>query len=148
MGASGWDYYIDYDPDPRAVLARLHERVLAEGDYYWADDDVPRPATLAALHELYGDNELLAESGTHSILDIHQALPGSGPDDFGTIRPLSPDRVRALFGTGTPTREQFDAVYNNGMGDLDEFPRWSGRFTTLYKDGAPAQVVVWGYSGD
>ncbi|GGS34692.1 hypothetical protein [Actinokineospora fastidiosa] len=148
MGASGWDYYTDYDPDPRAVLARLHERVLAEGDYYWADDDVPRPATRAELHSLYEAHEHLAEEGTHSILDIDRIAPAGTRDDFGTIVALSPERLRAALGTERPTRAQFDAVYRGGADLLDDFPRWSGRCAVLYDDDAPAQIVLWGYSGD
>ncbi|GAA4439903.1 hypothetical protein ACFQV2_16470 [Actinokineospora soli] len=149
MGASAWHYRVRYDSNPKAVLHRLHEEVLATGDYYWRAD-VPKPTSLAGLHALYGDaaTEHLAEEGTHSILDIHQVGRAGAPDDFGTILPLPEKRVRAVFGTATPTAEQFDAAYQNGMDTLDDFPRWSGRYTTLYENGAPSEVVVWGVSGD
>jgi len=77
VGASGWDYYVAYNADPLVVLDELHRRVLAEQDYYWGDEEVPRPGTLAELHRLYEDeeNEGLVEEGTHSILDIFQVKP-------------------------------------------------------------------------
>jgi len=136
-----------------AVLDELHRRVLAERDYYWADEEVPRPGSLAELHRMCEDEENagIAEEGTHSILDIYQVKPAGSPDEFGTIRPLSVEELRAAFGTSTPTRVQFDAVYQGGMGPegpLTGFPRWSGRYTTLYDGDTPVQIVVWGYSGD
>lgn len=150
MGASGWIYYVEHHADPRVLLATLHQRVLDEGDYYWCDADVPRPATLSALHDLYRDEytQHLSEEGTHSILDVYNVGSAGSPDDYGTILPLSPARVRAVFGTDTPTREQFDAVYAGGADLLDEFPRWSGRFTALHENGVPTQIVIWGFSGD
>jgi hypothetical protein len=76
VGASGWDYHVAYTDDPQQMLASLHSTVLAEQSYYWANEDVPRPTTLAQLHELYedDDNEDLASEGTHSILDGVVAL--------------------------------------------------------------------------
>ena len=150
MGASGWDYHAEYDEDPAAVLAALHRRVLDTGDYYWPDDEIERPGTMAELREMWGDEEYeaLAEEGTHSILDIHQVKPAGSPDEFGTIMPLSDDEVVAAFGPPTPTRAQFDAAYRNGTDLIVDFPRWSGRLTALYDGGQPVEIVVWGYSGD
>jgi hypothetical protein len=150
MGASGWKYHVPYTTDPQQMLADLHSTVLAEQRYYWTREDVPRPATLAQLHELYEDeaNDDLASNGTHSVLDVWQMLPAGSPDEFGAIMPLTFDQVQTAFGTATPTRAQFDAVYDGGMGVITDFPRWSGRFTTLYDDGKPAEIVVWGASGD
>ena len=151
MGASGWEYYVPYNADPLAVLAELHRRVLAERAYYWGNEELPRPGTLAELHRLYEDegNDGLAADGTHSILDIYQVKPAGAPDEFGTIRPLSMQEAQAAFGTSTPARNQFEAVYQGGMGPLADVPRWSGRYTTLYDgDTRPVQIVVWGCSGD
>ncbi|RJQ79025.1 hypothetical protein D5S17_11485 [Pseudonocardiaceae bacterium YIM PH 21723] len=149
MGASGWDYYVDYTPDPREALLIAQLRELAGGTFYWPGPGLPRPTNLAELRAYYQDesNEWLME-GTHSILDIFMVMPAGSPDDFGTILPLPADRVRAVFGTDTPTREQFEAAHQGGAHDLDEFPRWSGRFTTLYENGVPAEIAIWGISGD
>jgi hypothetical protein len=73
VGASGWDYYVAYQPDLQAALDELRRHVFEIGDYWWA---VPcefgksaaefpdRPRTEA---ELWAD-ESVQESGTHSIL--------------------------------------------------------------------------------
>jgi hypothetical protein len=150
MGASGWDYHAAYTDDPQQMLASLHRSVLAERSYYWANEDVPRPTTLAQLHKLYEDedNEDLASEGTHSILDIYRVLPAGSPDEFGAIMPLTAEELQTAFGTSAPTRAQFDAVYDGGMSLIVDFPRWSGRYTTLHDDGQPTEIAVWGFSGD
>jgi hypothetical protein len=150
VGASGWDYYAEYDEDLDHVLEVLQRRVVDTQDYYWGEDDVDRPTTLAEFRTMAGDEELesLAEEGTHSILDIHQVKPAGSVDEFGTLIALSAAEVVAAFGTDTPTRAQFDALYQGGMSTIVDFPRWSGRVTTLFEDGQPAGLMVWGYSGD
>ncbi|MFS8099007.1 hypothetical protein LFM09_17925 [Lentzea alba] len=142
MGASGWLYYTEFDPNPMAVLTTLHCHVLASREYLWGDD-APWPSTLQELHELYMEHERLAEQGTHSILDIWQV---GTRDDIGTILPLPANTVRTVFGGGEPTKEQFEAAYETDA--LHDFPRGSGRFTTLFEDGKPAEIAVWGVSGD
>ena len=54
--------------------------------------------------------------------------------------------MRETLGTYEPTREVFDAAYKAGV--MDGFPSWSGRFTTLWKNGEPVAMVMWGHSGD
>ena len=87
------------------------------------------------------EHERLAEQGTHSIVDIWQV--STGDDDIGTILPLPATTARTVFGCDEPTKEQFEAAYETDA--LHDFPRGSGRFTTLYEDGKPA---VRGVSGD
>jgi len=150
MGASGWHYYAAYDDDLSVVLAELHRSVLESRDYYWGGDDEDRPSTFAELTEMFEDEDFedVASEGTHSILDIDQMLPAGSPDDFGAVVALSPDEVVTAFGSSTPTRAQFDEVYRNGQDLIADFPRWSGRFTTLYEEARPTALVFWGYSGD
>jgi hypothetical protein len=147
MGASGWIYYAEFDPDPSAVLASLRQRVLADREYYWADESVPRPASFQELRALWSDerHQRLAEDGTHSILDIDLVAAGTEDQPF-VILPLAADTMLEKLGTHEPTREVFDAAHKAGV--MDDFPRWSGRFTTLWENGAPAVTVMWGYSGD
>lgn len=149
MGASGWRYYCRAGVDPTEMLAQLHREQFADpGTYYWADESVPRPKDLAGLHALYMDeeNETLATDGTHSILDVYLVLPPGSPDEYGAIMELEPAARDRWFPGRQPTREDFEALH--GTGELDNFPRWSGRYTTLYRDGQPYEYAVWGFSGD
>ena len=150
LGASGWDYYAAYDEDLDRVLEVLQQGVIAAQEYYWAEDDLDRPTTLAEFRTMRRDEDLegLAEEGTHSILDIEKIQPPGSADEFGTLVALSEAEVVAAFGTDTPTRAQFDAVYQEGMNTIVDFPRWSGRVTTVFDEQQPIGVVVWGYSGD
>lgn len=147
MGASGWIYYAEFDPHIDDVLASLHERVLASGDFLWTGDEVPRPKTVRELRELCADedNEHIAEEGTHSVLDIDRALVGA-EDEAGAMLLFTEAAMREKLGTHRPSREQFDAAYKAGK--LVDFPAWSGRFAPLYEDGRPTALVVWGHSGD
>jgi hypothetical protein len=151
MGASTWEYYVPYATNPLQVLSDVHNAVLADQHYYWPRDDVPRPTSLAQLHELYEDevNDDLASNGTHSILDVWRVLPAGSPDEYFAVMPLTADQVQTAFGTTTPTRAQFSAAYDDRTGVITDVPRWSGRFTTLYDDdGNLTELVVWGVSGD
>lgn len=82
MDASAWVYYLKTERDLQQMLDRLHEQELAEQNYYWAVPEIPRPAPLAELHELYSDeeSEALASAGTRSIPDIptHDQRQSSG----------------------------------------------------------------------
>ncbi|SMD22321.1 hypothetical protein [Lentzea albidocapillata] len=144
MGASGWIRYAEYDPDPVVVLNALHAQELAGGEYHWAEPGVPRPASVQELQELYGVHECLPLECTHSVLDIFDIHYGAA-DVAWAMRPLDEATIQEKFGTLTPTREQFDAVY-----EADELfcERASGCFTTLYVDGVPATTAVWGVTGD
>ncbi len=150
MGASGWHYYAQYDEDPSRALSALHASVLESGDYYWGGDDDERPSTFDELSAMFEDEDFedVASEGTHSILDIDRVLPAGSPDDVFAVVALSSDEVQRAFGTTTPTREQFDAVFRNGEDFIADFPRWSGRFTPLYEDGRPTSLAFWGFSGD
>ena len=74
----------------------------------------------------------------------------NNPDMFASLRPLTPDERRNRFGTVTPTRTDFDCSYDNQNSSvLTRVPRWSGHAVVLYNaDGMPAQIAVWGFSGD
>ena len=139
MGASGWNYFADYDPDLESVLDRLREQVFREEAYYWPSK-APRPRT---IDDLLSDQEI-RHSGTHSILDIDEVIDAADEDGFGTLRPLSERERRDLFGTATPTRADFDRFTWEKM-----VTRWSAQAVVLHgQDGAPRQVAVWGASGD
>jgi hypothetical protein len=155
MGASGWSYVTRYDGDVRAALRDLRERVFRDQEYYWRDDD-ERPGSIDELLSLRS----VAESGTHSILDVARVVDTTdAPDwrrreDYGTVRPLAPDRVIGHFGTPTPSRAQFEELSENQAAPgfiefIDEVKlRGTGLYVLLYQGGTPVEVGIWGYSGD
>ncbi|MBC9711960.1 hypothetical protein H9Y04_05175 [Streptomyces sp. TRM66268-LWL] len=160
MGASGWEYVTPYEGSVEASLAALHARVFAED--YGADD------TYETLDDLWDDEEFMGEEGTHSILDIQRVVYTSAPPessnfvDYGTLRPIKPDRVRHHFGTERPTPAQFESLLAEARassrqprsGDsllAEPHMRWTGLYVLLYEaDGAPepSHVGIFGYSGD
>lgn len=153
MGASGWSYVTPYSEDPTVWLGRLHREVLASGDYYWGDEEVPRPSTMEQLSALFEQDEDLACEGTHTILDIWQVAPPgvrpAGDDIFGTLISLNEDEVRLMFGTDRPDEELFRSVDPANCGpDAVPAVRGSGYYTPLFRAGVPVAYAVWGVSGD
>ncbi|NEC88985.1 hypothetical protein [Streptomyces sp. SID12501] len=158
MGASGWDYVTPFDGSVERALENLHAQVFQE-DY--GDDD-----TYKTLEELYADEEFMGEEGTHSILDIDRVVHTTKPpsegraEDFGTLRPLAPDRIAHHFGIDRPTSEQFQARLDEAYGakgghvdprrDLvDEcHMRWTGLYVVLYTGDEPTHLGIFGCSGD
>ncbi|MDX3570847.1 hypothetical protein [Streptomyces sp. ID05-47C] len=147
MGASGWEYFVPYREDLEDALQQLRQEVFASGDYYWVngDDWLPegeRSAPSRSLEELWAD-ELVQESGTHSILDIFRVVgPGDTPD-YNTVEPVTAEEARELLGTGKLTRAH--------VKDFDVFPRsrWVGRCAVLHDEsGIPREICFWGHSGD
>ena len=90
MGASGWSYFVEYQPDLQTAFEALQAKVFADGDYWWAVPgewdktaaDYPhRPRT---REELFNDDRV-QESGTHSILDMDRVLPEGEPPHYGWL---------------------------------------------------------------
>ena len=144
MGASGWSYVVPLAEGPRAALAGLRDRVLAEDDYYWEADYLgAKPRTVADLDRLR-ETEEFWEVGTHSILDVDWIVDAEDEAHDGTVRQLPDDAAHEAFGTTTPTRAQFDAAADT----IPYLHRWSGLYQLLYVAGRPAEVAFWGFSGD
>ncbi|BCJ50642.1 hypothetical protein Asp14428_21170 [Actinoplanes sp. NBRC 14428] len=150
MGASGWDYHVEYQPDLGKALRELRARVFAEGDYWWAEPcefgksamDFPnRPRT----EEELWSSELVRESGTHSILDMHEMVrPGENPG-YCTVEPVTEAEALRSAGVGLAglTRAHVDRI--EGLAER----RWFGRCAVLHDDaGRPAEIYFWGASGD
>jgi hypothetical protein len=145
MGASGWQYYVPYQPDLQAALTELRNHTFATGDYWWAVPyefdksaaDFPnRPAT---ERELWSD-EAVQESGTHSILDVRKIAT---TPSFGVVVPVTPAEALAAAGTTTPTREHVEKL------DALAEERWVGRCAVLHDAaGHPTELYFWGASGD
>jgi len=154
MGASGWRYVAPYDGSVAGALRELQERVFRERDYWWWDEFGDWEPVPASLEELW-DRESGRDSGTHSILDIRQGIGAASADwpDF-QIRALVPDKVEALFGTGRPSRADFEALARDRDNPrYDQFRgavtmRWTGLYVFLYERDTPTEVGFWGFSGD
>ena len=158
MGGSSWEYTVPFEVDVATTLAALHqqlfEREFADG---WAD-----------LGELRQDEEFMGNIGTHTILDVHRIVDSSDApdwrsgDDYNTLRPLAPERIRHHFGTERPSRREYEAL--RAAQQLPPFEprtpqspvtlddecqmRWTGRYLLLYDGAEPTDVAFWGYSGD
>ena len=159
MGASGWAYYVPYQPNIGKVLQGLRDEVIRRGEYYkrpafWTDiseddyedeDDkawlrrmksLPEPTTIEGLLEWNG------EDGTRSIIDISGIAEAP---DFGVAAPLAPQQLMELFGTDRPTRRMIEEAEEKIQ---DSRRRWEGTFVIVYKDGTPDEIFFTGYSGD
>ena len=143
MGASVWSVRGRFDGDPEAALEGMKARAFAEGDYLWEEDELGRPDTLEELYE----TESVQESGTHSVLDVHEFISATGEDDFGTIRPLTDAELLAAFGTEEPSVALFDELDKAGRLPYNR-PRWSAHCALLYEDDVAVELAIWGYSGD
>ena len=148
MGASGWDYYVPYQPDLRAALKELRQRVLDSGDYWWAVPhefgksaaDFPnRPRTEA---ELWAADDV-RESGTHSILDMFEVVDDGEEPGTGTVQPVTEAEAAERLGATKLTRAHVEALQPLAG------ERWSGRCAVLHDhSGAPSEIYFWGASGD
>ncbi|MFG1992946.1 hypothetical protein ACGFJ7_23490 [Actinoplanes sp. NPDC048988] len=166
MGASGWEYYTDYQPDLSAAFAALQRTVLDQGRYWWAvpgTSAASRPDRPRTMDELWND-EAVRESGTHSILDMDRVLDDGeeprygylpyaddpaipfqryGEPEYGVIVPVTPAEAQATAGTEKLTRAHVEAI-----ADLAEY-RWIGRVAVLHgADGTPDELYFFGFSGD
>jgi hypothetical protein len=148
VGASGWSYYVEYQPDLGRALDELRTKVFEEGDYWWAEPyefeksakDFPnRPRT----EEELWSSESVRESGTHSILDMHKMVRAGEKPDYSTVEPVSAEEALRCAGVTTLTRAHVEKI--------DELARqrWFGRCAVLHDDeGKPSEIYFWGFSGD
>ena len=104
------------------------------------DEDAPeeqqRPESIEELLEM------VAEDGTHSVLDIEHV--GESPE-FGVAAPLPQSMIERAFGSARPTHDQVEAKWGQIADPLD---RWQAYYVTVYKDGEPAEYAFIGCSGD
>ena len=175
MGASGWNYFVAYQPDISKALQELREAVFQRGEYYqrdpfWKDmkfeeffpadlglseedkaDYLAEFQALQALPEPTSIKTLIdwnGEDGTHSIIDIHEIAQTSS---FGMVAPLSSEDLKRFFGTDKPTRAMIESKEMDLARFLQkEMGRYRGEGTCIivYKDGDPNEIYFAGYSGD
>ncbi|WP_030808392.1 hypothetical protein [Streptomyces sp. NRRL S-337] len=158
MGASGWEYVTPFKNTVEESLEALHAQVFQE---LYGDDETYRD-----LEELWQDEEFMGQEGTHSILDIDRVVHTTAAPsahnvrDYGTLRPLAPDRITHHFGTDRPTPGRFEEVLLQAHASLrippdhvetllDECPmRWTGIYVVLYTGDEPTHLGIFGFSGD
>jgi len=158
MGASGWDYVTPYKGTVEESLEALHAQVFQE---LYGDDETYRD-----LEELWQDEEFMGNEGTHSILDIdtvvHTTAAPSDHNikDYGTLRPLAPERIVHHFGTDRPTPGRFEELLAQDHAAMRIPPdraetltdecrmRWTGLYVVLYTGDAPTHLGIFGFSGD
>jgi hypothetical protein len=167
MGASGWDYFVPYQPDIQRALQELREDVFRRGAYY---DPV------AFLQSFVNNTELMQRmssqerkqtrdqvaqmslrpkpltipqlieangtSGTHSIIDIERI---ADTPDFGAAAPFSQQELETLFGTDRPTHAM---IVQKSYMLQSARSRWCGTYIIVYKDGEPDEIYFTGFSGD
>jgi hypothetical protein len=173
LGASGWDYYVPYQPDRYAAFVALRQRVFESGEFWWAVPGEPGKTARDYENRPRTEDELWAEesvrlSGTHSILDMYRLLDDGeqpnygwlpytyetfeeymalvkehGNPDYGIIVPLSDEEATAVAGTTKLTTDHVEKI--------TELARYRGiaRCAILHDEyGRPAELYFWGYSGD
>jgi hypothetical protein len=173
MGASGWHYVVPYNEDSEATLQQLRNDVFASGRYgdpfaagdvwthFWKLPTALKLLVLAAKffyataavvrwisrgfrgpRSIEEAVELAAESGTHSILDVDRC---SWTPDVGVAAPLSPARMRRLFGADKATTDELEHVIST-VGESIE--RGHCIYFPLYENDQPVKLVFVGCSGD
>ncbi len=161
MGASGWSYFVPYQPDINKALKELRQKVFQEGGYFkpaeWekqlyehqiiSDEElndaleelalIPEPQTIEELIEQR------STEGTHSIIDMDRV---SSVLDFGAVVPLPQEDCLELFGTDKPSGKMIEEATEN----LESFTgeSWTGMYITVYKNDLPTEIYFSGYSGD
>lgn len=121
------------------LVATMKKGGFGGGD----DDDGPggfdpdhKPETIDELLEM------VAEDGTHSILDIERT---ASRKEFGAAIPL-PDRdAKRHFGTERPDHDQ---VESNWAAVAENLERWEAHYVAVWKDGEPHEYAFIGCSGD
>ncbi|GLF95789.1 hypothetical protein [Streptomyces yaizuensis] len=130
-----------YQEDLGAAFAELRRQVFEAREYYWwsGKRGRPWPRTEAELW----DDEVVQDSGTHSVLDLHRIIGPDEEPDYHTLKQVTEDEALRVLGARKLTRAhvpQFDSF---------EHWRWYGRCAVLHDErGEPQEIYFWGYSGD
>lgn len=154
MGASGWTYFVPYQPDVDAALRQLQDRVFADGDYYREithslyalteaefRQQISRMCVPADLEVHVADwravrdrpdppdietlLEEQEEEGTHSILDMSAGIS----TDLGPcmVSPLSDEELLDAFDTTHPDHDTV-ASWAEGSDIAGVRDRWEGAY--------------------
>jgi hypothetical protein len=175
MGASGWRYFVPYQPDIQQALQELREDVFKRGEFEqnyttgsyfreylaeWEDVYEADSKSLAILRKFaaLGDDEIpipktideaiaaTLESTTHSIIDVSEVTELPWEEEGYGIYPITQEDVLRIFGTIQPTHDQVEAINLNN--EVLEYGRFQGFYLIVYKDGEPNEIYFEGASGD
>jgi hypothetical protein len=165
MGASGWQYFTRYRPDPEDALQELRNRVFDNREFlrapvapwvgahgltfamrmaigvarfiFWL-----QRRRLARARSIEEALNLAGENGTHSILDVERTAKARG---IGVAAPAPGRWLQEIYGTQEPTRE----LVERHTGELDErLERGEAVYVLVYRDGEPDEIYFEGHSGD
>ena len=146
------------DPDgpaPGAKHASVEAaRAAADADGTRSILDMDRVATeprvAGALDPMVALQEHMdaafADAGPGGPVDLSQIDVGGlmGAAGFGVVTPVTPDELRRLYGTTTPSRE----AVAKAPGFLDDVDRGMGVYVILYEGDTPTGICFAGYSYD
>jgi hypothetical protein len=175
MGASAWQYTVDYRPDVDAVLQQLRREVYDRGEYYREPADSSGDvgmseeefrARLDPRNDHNGLNDAIVEDwlarkrmpvpadpdtlfGAQPHSGTHSIIDMingvSDQPDHATVSPLTGAELREAFGSTTPLSTQVQEWMKAGGGVRE---RWVGTYVISYRDGQPDHIHFCGYSGD
>lgn len=178
MGASGWSYFVPYQPDISQALQDLREKVFEEGDYFSVGDlfDMVQEDLKSELEFYKQDNPeiydemlknvqpLLEIDATQPPKTIEEVLLRNQPDgthsildvdritmqpDFMSVSPLPKKIILELFGTDKPTREMVETLERSDPGRIcGSCERWQGIYLIIYQNGKATEIFFSGISGD
>ncbi len=173
MGASGWSYFVPYDPDPNRALEALRWKVFRAGDYApppklkgvpTLEEFVPPdpdiwnvPEELAMWKQMHRDacraakgtapdspDAALRQSGTEGTHSIID-VRRVGKTAQAASGPLAPARLEELFGTRQPTRAMVKA---KAAAVQAARGRNACTYVVVYRAGEPSELFFAGSSGD
>jgi len=137
--------YAGLSAEERHAAEQIRPLFQAGGADEDDEDDEDEPPVFPPGHQPATIDELLemvAEDGTHSILDIERT---ARRQEFGAAIPMPPARLREFFNTTQPTHDQVDQLW---MDVAEELDRWEAFYLTVYRDGKPHEYAFIGCSGD
>ena len=132
MGAEPWEYFVPWEQDIGAALAKLRQKEFEAGRFRNSEMN---PGTIKEAVENTGAD------GTASILDVVQV---SEEPDFCSVAPLPRETLFQLYDTDKPTRAMIEA----NMDFYEDIDRGQGVYIITYKDGNPSEIFFGGYSFD
>lgn len=174
MGATGWCYFIPFEPNVEKALSKLRAKVFHERDYEdprLIFEGVTRPreregilksflvgvpkARRKLVRDVVMNGQLPPEP--ESIAELIGMAAESGTHSIIDIEglskraepfraaPFSRDALKAVFGTVTPTREQVEDKLDE-LYDLRG--RWEASYVVTFESGRPSEIAFFGFSGD
>ena len=147
MGSSPYFYFVPFDSDYNAALAKLRNSEFEAGRYnpvvmfpeFPISKDTESPGKQhSSIEEAMEEAE---EDGTRSILDINTV---SEKDDYCNARILKNEELISIFGTDKPTHEMLETNYDY----FESIERGKAYCITVFKEDKPSEIYFVGYSFD